>query len=140
MTAARAADLMNRLGPDARPAVAVDSTDEQLLRSYAERRDEEAFAALVGRHGGLVWGVCRRALRSDVDAEDAFQATFLLLARRAGDIRRRGSVASWLFGAALRTAWKARRSASRRQARERIAAWPEPTGDARSDTALRELQ
>jgi RNA polymerase sigma factor (sigma-70 family) len=92
--------------------------DARLLERFAGRRDEAAFALLVERHGPLVLGVCRRLLRQEQDAEDAFQATFLVLARKAGSIRKGESVASWLYGVALRVARKARAAAIRRQARE----------------------
>src|SRR5271166_2917031 len=72
-------------------------TDSQLLERFAQRRDESAFAALVERHGPLVFGVCRRVLRHQQDAEDAFQATFHVLARRAGNVGWRDSVANWLY-------------------------------------------
>src|SRR5690349_10653187 len=78
-------------------------SDGQLLGYFLERRDEAAFAALVKRHGPLVWNVCRRLL-SEHDAEDAFQATFLVLCRKARSIQRRDRVASWLYGVAHQTA------------------------------------
>src|SRR5260370_336921 len=93
-------------------------TDGQLLECYVKSREEAAFADLVQRHGPMVWGVCRRVLHSDHDAEDAFQATFLVLVRKAASVVPRELVANWLYGvahqtdAALRTrtrkvAWKA---------------------------------
>src|SRR5262245_59230433 len=93
-------------------------TDRQLLDDFADRRDESAFAALVSRHGPMVLRVCRRVLHHEQDAEDAFQATFLVLARSAGSIRKREAVASWLHGVAHRTATKARRGAARRRKHE----------------------
>ncbi len=89
-------------------------TDGDLLRRYAAQRDEAAFATLVQRHGPLVWNACRRALRDVQDAEDVFQATFLVLAKKAGAVRWRDSVAGWLYAVALRLANKARCEAARR--------------------------
>jgi RNA polymerase sigma factor (sigma-70 family) len=100
-------------------------TDGQLLGRFIERRDQAAVTALVRRHGPMVWGVCRRILRCRQDAEDAFQATFLVLVRKAGSVRRREMVANWLYGVAHQTALKARAMLARRQARERQAAVPE---------------
>src|SRR5262245_9590045 len=93
-------------------------TDGQLLADYLRRRDEAALTALVGRHGPMVWGVCRRVLGNDHDAEDAFQATFLVLVRKAGSIASRELLANWLYGVARQTALKARATAARRKGRE----------------------
>jgi RNA polymerase sigma factor (sigma-70 family) len=97
-------------------------SDAQLLESFLARRDEAAFEALLRRHGPMVLGVCRRVLRNTHDAEDAFQATFLVFARKAGSIRSRQVVASWLYGVAYRTAMKARAMNAKRRAKERQAA------------------
>ena len=83
---------------------------------------EPAFAALVERHGAMVWRVCRDVLRESNDADDAFQATFLVLARRAGAIRTRSSLGPWLYGVALRVARSARTKGARRRSREQLAA------------------
>jgi RNA polymerase sigma factor (sigma-70 family) len=91
--------------------------DAELLGRYVDRRDEAALAALVNRHGPMVWGVCRRLL-GHYDAEDAFQATFIVLVRKASSIAHGEAVGNWLYGAAHQTALQARRSAARRRARE----------------------
>jgi RNA polymerase sigma factor (sigma-70 family) len=102
-------------------------TDGQLLEDYISRGNEAALAALVGRHGSMVWGVCRRVLRSYHDAEDAFQATFLVLVRKAASIASRELLASWLYGVAYQTALNARAAAAKRSARERqVIQMPEP--------------
>ncbi|HEY8503200.1 MAG TPA: RNA polymerase sigma factor [Gemmataceae bacterium] len=98
------------------------STDGLLLERYLLRRDEPAFEALLRRLGPMVLGVCRRVLGDAHDAEDAFQATFLVLVRRAGSIRPREMVGRWLYGVAYRTALKARTADLRRRRRERRAA------------------
>lgn len=91
--------------------------DGELLGSFIERRDEAAFAALVKRHGPMVWGVCRRLLNHH-DAEDAFQATFIVLVRKAASVVPREMVGNWLYGVANQTALQARRTASRSRTRE----------------------
>src|SRR5690348_7166938 len=116
-----------------RAALAPDGaglTDGKLLDGYVARRDEAAFAALVRRHGPMVLGVCRRVLGSPHDAEDAFQATFLVLVRRAASVVPRELVGNWLYGVAYRTALEARRTAARRQAREKqVNDMPQPAAE-----------
>jgi RNA polymerase sigma factor (sigma-70 family) len=95
-----------------------NATDSQLLERFVERRNEDAFALLVRRHGPMVLGICQRALSQPQDVEDAFQATFLVLVRKASRIGRRHQLSNWLFGVALRTAAKARGQSARRHGRE----------------------
>jgi RNA polymerase sigma factor (sigma-70 family) len=102
-----------------------DRPDSDLVRLFGESRDEAAFELLVRRHGPLVLGVCRRVLGDASAAEDVFQATFLLLARRAPALRQPAGVANWLYGAATRIAREALRSERRRHRRECVAAKPE---------------
>src|SRR5215469_8284519 len=92
-------------------------TDQDLLDAFVSRREEAAFEAMLRRHGPMVLAVCRRVLRNWHDAEDAFQATFLVLARQAGSIRSSQVVASWLYGVAYRTAMKARAMNAKRRAK-----------------------
>jgi RNA polymerase sigma factor (sigma-70 family) len=114
-----------------------DPPDGVLVGRFVDRRDPEAFAELVRRHGPMVWGVCRRALDRP-DAEDAFQATFLVLVRKAGAVSPRGMVANWLYGVARRTAAKARGRAGRRRVRERpVDRVPEPAAAAEPADDLR---
>jgi RNA polymerase sigma factor (sigma-70 family) len=116
-------------------------SDAQLLDRFVTRRDasaEAAFAELVNRHGPMVLRVSRSVLHDRHDAEDAFQAVFLILANRAGSIRRKRSVASWLFGVAHRVATRARRASTRRQllVRRVAAEYCERTFDAKYDPDL----
>ncbi|WP_337174976.1 sigma-70 family RNA polymerase sigma factor [Paludisphaera sp.] len=104
--------------------------DAGLLARYLDDGSHEAFEAIVARHGAMVYEVCRSLTGSAADADDAFQATFLVLACRAASVRRRGSLGPWLFGVARRTALRARKEAARRRDRERRAALLAPTVDA----------
>src|SRR3954466_7433378 len=120
----RAIDLLRRAVADG--AHADDRPDAELLADFARRPDPAAVEAIVRRHGPMVWGVCRRAL-SHHDAEDAFQATFLVLARRPDAVRPPGLLGNWLYGVARRTALKAKSLAARRQTREAtVDTLPEP--------------
>jgi RNA polymerase sigma factor (sigma-70 family) len=94
-------------------------TDGQLLKRFLEELDESAFEALVRRHGPMVMGVCRRVLRNDHDAQDAYQAAFLVLVRKAATIVPREMVGNWLYGVAYQTALKARAVAAKRSVKER---------------------
>jgi len=120
-------------------SAAQEMTDAQLLERYVRRRDEGAFAALVRRHGPLVRSVCRHVLHHAHDADDAFQATFLVFATRAASIRKATAVASFLHGVAYRTAMNARRARKRlgegpRECEARACDQPVPAA------ALREVQ
>jgi RNA polymerase sigma factor (sigma-70 family) len=105
-------------------------TDGQLLERFAQQQEETAFALLVRRHGPLVLGVCRRMLGNTADAADAFQATFLILVRRAGGMDRHGSLAGWLYRVAYRVAVRARARAARRRDCEREACHMRATSSA----------
>jgi RNA polymerase sigma factor (sigma-70 family) len=107
---------VRRIGTAAAPAA---DGDRQLLERFTAHGDTTAFAALVRRHGPMVLGVCRRVLRDPHAADDAFQATFLLLVRKAGSLRRPDALGPWLYGVARRTALKTRTLLARRRARER---------------------
>jgi RNA polymerase sigma factor (sigma-70 family) len=116
-----------------------DQSDEQLLNAFASRRDENAFAALVRRHGTMVLHVCRRVLSHEQDAEDAFQATFLVFARNASSLRIRTTLAGFLHGTAYRTAMKAKQSAARRRKHEGQAT-TRPNTDPADELSWREVR
>ncbi len=110
--------MLKRLRATLRPATLAGETDEQLLHHFVTCRDEEAFAVLVRRHGPMVMGVGLRVARNREDAVDAFQATFLILARKASAIAARALLANWLYGVARNTALKARPTTYKRRLRE----------------------
>src|SRR5262245_28374215 len=108
-----------------RTMAVAEKTDRELLALYSAG-DEPAFAALVERHAGMVLGVCKRSMLTVQDAEDACQAVFVILARKAKSGRWQASVANWLYGTARHVALKARRAAARRARHEKKAASPTP--------------
>src|SRR5437764_1271455 len=110
--------FLHRLRWSLNPRGSDEATDTELLRRFLENREEEAFAALVRRHGPMVLNVCRRLVQNSADAEDAFQATFLVLVRRAAAIRKPQLLGNWLYGVAHRVAARARVQAARRRIRE----------------------
>ncbi len=113
-------------------------TDAELLGCFVTDRDEAAFAALLRRHGPMVLGVCRRVLRNEADAEDAFQATFLVLVRKAHTVVPRGMVSNWLYGVAHNTARKARAMSAKRRVKEAEAG--AARGHASEEGAWREVR
>lgn len=126
MTTSRTGAIVRRLRAGG-PTPPTGQTDGELLERFVRHRDEAAIEVLVRRHAPMVWGVCRRILRNHHDAEDALQATFIVLVRRAASVVPRHAVANWLYGVARQTALKARQMAAKRKVRERqVAERPEP--------------
>ncbi len=121
------------------PGGAAEASDEQLLERFVSLRDESAFEALMARHGPMVLGVCRRILRDAHDADDAFQATFLVLAHKARSIGRPQALGSWLYRIAQRTAVRAKMERNRRRAQESIVE-DLPAAEAVEDLAWHELR
>jgi RNA polymerase sigma factor (sigma-70 family) len=121
------------------PSSQSEPTDERLLRDYVAGQDAGAFAAIMRRHGGLVSGVCRRVLAREQDVEDAFQATFLVLVRKAPSLSRPNLLGNWLYGVAYRIASKIR-SANIRQRTREAAMVDLPAPDANDDASWRELR
>ncbi len=121
------------------PGRRLSATDGQLLSRWALEKDSRAFAALVARHGPLVWRVGHNILQRTEDAEDIFQATFLILARKAARLQRHSSIAGWLYETAHRLALKARKASARRVQREaRI--HREPVGNPLDELSVREAR
>ena len=139
MTRGAVATVLGHLHGLIGPPPDEESTDRQLLERFVAGGDEAAFALLVGRHGRLVYNLGLRILRNAADAEDAFQATFLVLARKAAAIRNRDALASWLYGVAFRISVRAKAQAPRHEpslGEEADMAQPDPANQA----AWRELQ
>src|SRR5262245_3349764 len=126
--------LVQRLAP-----AAANVTDQELLARFLRNQDQGAFAALVQRHGPMVLALCRRILDHEQDAEDAFQATFLVLVRRSGTLENPDLLSSWLYGVAYRTAKKVRTQGARRRKQERQVASVTATEEPAPDHAWREL-
>src|SRR5271166_1971829 len=122
MRNSRANPVLRYIRQVAVATMARDVADRELLECFIRQRDEAAFAALVRRHGPMVRRLCLRVLHHEQDAEDAFQATFLVLSRKADALRPRESLAGWLHCVAYRTAQKARIGAARRRKYEGTAA------------------
>lgn len=121
---------LDRLG-----ASAEAPSDAQLLTRFLRQRDDSAFAALVERHGPMVRGVCRRVLGNEHDADDAFQAVFLVLAEKAGTVRKQDTLGGWLHGVATHVARRARERRQVRQRHEHPAEYGHEPPDAHADAA-----
>jgi RNA polymerase sigma factor (sigma-70 family) len=134
MATSRMSKVIHQLHSAAMRWEAVDLTDGQLLDAFVKRREQAALEVLVRRHAPMIWSVCRRILDNHHDAEDAFQATFLVLVRKAPSIMPREMVGNWLYGVAQQTARKARTTTAKRQARER-----QQTAMPETDVTEREL-
>jgi RNA polymerase sigma factor (sigma-70 family) len=131
--------LMNALRKSVRRSAVDDSSDAGLLERFALHRDEAAFEVLVQRFGPMVFGVCNRVLRDSHAAEDAFQATFLVLAKKARSVARRELIGNWLWGVAYRTATRAKADAARWHLREGQIRMP-PASNPLEDVIWRDLR
>jgi RNA polymerase sigma factor (sigma-70 family) len=120
-------------------AAAMDGSDAELLERFIAQREETAFEALLRRHGPLVWSVCRRVLAEEHAAEDAFQATFLVLVRKARSVSKQASIRSWLYGVALRVALRARQQENLRRRREQETP-SRPSADAASEATWQDVR
>ena len=119
MATSHLASLLLHIRRLAEPPAGNERSDGELLERFAHNRDEAAFELLLHRHGAMVHNLCRSILHDSHSADDALQATFLVLARKAASIRKRHSVASWLYGVAYRIALRAKSQAVRRRLYER---------------------
>lgn len=125
MDAADLSDFLRRLTCGMAAEMLADESDRQLVERSLAAQDEAAFRAIIQRHGAMVYRVCRRVLQHSQDAEDAFQTTFLILARKLRTLRKHASLASWLHGVAYRVALKAKAQAAARRRHEYQAARPD---------------
>jgi RNA polymerase sigma factor (sigma-70 family) len=135
----RFADVEGAMQDVAGPSSQSEPTDERLLRDYVASQDAGAFAAIMRRHGGMVSGVCRLVLGREQDVEDAFQATFLVLLRKAPSLSRPNLLGNWLYGVAYRISSKIR-SANIRQRTREAPMVDLPAPDANDDTSWRDLR
>lgn len=133
MASSRVSEVIQHFGRIALRSDGAGLTDGQLLSRYIDGRDEDAFAALVKRHAPMVWGVCRRLLSSSHDAEDALQATFLVLVRKAAAVVPRENVGNWLYGVASVTAQRSKAATAKRYRREKPLAQLPETAAAKPD-------
>jgi RNA polymerase sigma factor (sigma-70 family) len=133
-----AAPLLGYIHGLTRTCLRGELPDRELVRRFAEQRDEAAFAALVGRHGSMVLRVCHCILGNDDDADDVFQATFLVLSRKAATLAQKDAVGPWLFGVAHRLALKARQQSRRRPSPDRLTA--RSSADPLDELTVREVQ
>jgi DNA-directed RNA polymerase specialized sigma24 family protein len=134
MLHAALSSFMQMLRRDAARHARDEQVDAALLARFVRQGDQAALAALVHRHGPMVWTVCRRLLTRTEDAEDAFQAAFVVLLRRARSIRDGSLLGNWLYGVAYRVAVRARARAARRAAREKQGMLAEPAATATATT------
>ena len=139
MTSKQAGIILQHIRRIAGKTSVAQPPDAQLLARFSAEHDEAAFATLVRRHGPMVLNVCRTVLHHEQDAEDAFQATFLVLARKAESIRQPEAVAGWLYEVAYHVAVKAQAETARRRAQERKV-MPMPPADPTLDMTLRDLR
>jgi RNA polymerase sigma factor (sigma-70 family) len=142
---ARSGVLMQQIGRLFLEGTSIGSSEGELLDRFVRARDESAFEALVARHGPMVLGVCRKLLRDPNDVDDAFQATFLVLVRKAATLRRCDLLGNWLYGVAMRVAMRARSQAARRMGRfgsqdaiEKLAATEDLEGSPHSPASFME--
>ncbi len=144
---ARSGVLMQQIGRLFLEGSAIGSSEGELLDRFVRAHDEAAFEALVARHGPMVLGVCRQLLRDPNDVDDAFQATFLVLVRKAATLRRCDLLGNWLYGVAFRVALRARSQATRRTGRfgsqgaiEKLAAAEDLPGSVEGAATSRDLE
>jgi len=139
MPSGKISQILQYLRGAAFPANGGDLTDGQLLEGFLSQREGIAFEALVRRHGAMVLSVCQRILRNPHDAEDAFQATFIVLIRKAAELTERQTVANWLYGVAYHVALKTRAAGIKRRAKERqVSVMPKP--EARADAGWQDVR